>query len=213
MSFEIMIAEDHSLFREGLKYLLETEKCMHVTAMASDGEQCLQMLEKSAPDLLLLNIDMPRKNGFETLREIKSGKYGHLKVLILTAHREAGYVRRAVCAGADGYISKTADLKELLKAIHTLAEGKFYIQPDLEKNLDFNLTEEEENLLSLSKRETEVLIKVAEGMSNKEIATALHISERTVKNHLFCIFKKIKVSDRTQAAIMALRHTSMLDGD
>lgn len=207
MSFEIMIADDHPLFREGLKNLLETETGIHVAAMASDGAQCLRLLEKTTPDLLLLDIDMPHKNGFETLREIKSGTCGTLKILILTAHREEEYVRRAVCAGADGYLSKTADLKELLRAIHIVTEGKFYIQPDLEKNPDFRLTDEEERILSLSRREREVLANVADGMSNKEIATALHISERTVKNHLSCIFKKMRVSDRTQAAIMALRYT------
>ncbi|MBD5461391.1 MAG: response regulator transcription factor [Lachnospiraceae bacterium] len=209
MSFEIMIADDHPLFREGLRYLLETEKCMHVAAMAQCGAQCLELLEKEKPDLLLLDIDMPDKNGIETLSEIKNGKYRKIKVLMLTAHREAEYVRRAVCAGADGYISKTADLKELLRAIHIVSEGKFYIQPDLEKNTDFNLTDEEEKILSLSGREREVLAKVADGMSNKEISTVLHISEKTVKNHLSCIFKKMEVSDRTQAAIMALRHTSI----
>ncbi len=146
------------------------------------------------------NINMPEKNGIEVLREIKNENLS-IKVLMLTLHNEVEYLIKAVDCGVDGYIMKDSESAELKRAILMVFQGKNYIQPSLIPELNFRLANrdvEKDKIDFLTKRELEVLIEVANGMSNKEIALNLDISERTVKNHISNIFKKIDVSDRTQ---------------
>lgn len=203
-----MIADDHMLMREGIRKLLEFDGSIHVVAEASDGEECLQKLETVVPEVLLLDINMPKKNGIEVLEEIKR-KNIQIKVLILTVHNEIEYLLKAVDIGVDGYILKDSESVELKKAIKAVAAGESYIQPNLIPALNNRLMTrdvDKEKIESLTKRELEVLVQVANGMFNKEIATTLNISERTVKNHISNIFKKIEVSDRTQAAVFAIKN-------
>ncbi|MBQ7359450.1 MAG: response regulator transcription factor [Lachnospiraceae bacterium] len=210
MSIRVMLADDHSMIREGLKQLLEFDGSIEVVAQAGDGEECLDKLRQFVPDVLLLDINMPKKNGIEVLQEIREKSYGSdLKVLILTVHNEVEYLLKAVDIGVDGYILKDSGSAELKKAINSIMEGENYIQPSLIPALNSRLISrdtDKEKIDSLTKRELEVLIQVANGMFNKEIATTLDISERTVKNHISNIFKKIEVSDRTQAAVFAIRN-------
>lgn len=208
MSIKVMIVDDHILMREGLKQLLEFDESIEVIAQAGDGVECLELLKKVHPDVLLLDINMPNKNGIETLQEIRDKKM-NLKVLILTVHNELEYLIKAVDIGVDGYILKDSELCELKRAIQAVIDGESYIQPSLIPALNSRLIirdVDKEKTDSLTKRELEVLIQVANGMFNKEIATSLNISERTVKNHISSIFKKIEVSDRTQAAVFAIRN-------
>lgn len=208
MSIKVMLADDHILMREGIRQLLEFDGAIEVVGEANDGEECMDILEKIKPDVLLLDINMPKKNGVEVLGEIKKKKIP-VKVLILTVHNEIEYLLKAVDIGVDGYILKDSESAELKKAINAVMNDESYIQPNLIPALNNRLVArdvDKDKIDSLTKREMEVLIQVANGMFNKEIAIALNISERTVKNHISNIFKKIEVSDRTQAAVFAIRN-------
>ena len=208
MSIKVMIADDHVLMREGVKQLLEYDGSIKVISEAADGVECLKILETVTPDILLLDINMPNKNGIEVLEDIKN-KNIDIKILILTVHNEIEYLLRAVDIGVDGYILKDSESAELKKAINYIYNGENYIQPSLIPVLNSRLVNrnlDKEKIDSLTKRELEVLIQVAYGMFNKEIANILDISERTVKNHISNIFNKIDVNDRTQAAIFAIKN-------
>lgn len=208
MSTKVMIADDHSLIREGLKQLLEFDGSIEVVSEAANGIECLDKLDVFVPDVLLLDINMPEKNGLEVLEEIKKKEYS-IKVLILTVHNELEYLLKAVDIGVDGYILKDSKSDELKRAIQSVLSGENYIQASLIPALNNRLANrdiDKDKIDSLTSRELEVLIQVANGMINKEIATSLNISERTVKNHVSNIFKKIDVSDRTQAAVFAIKN-------
>lgn len=208
MTIKIMIADDHSMIREGLKNLLELDGDIQVIAEAVDGEDCLDKLQVVKPDVLLLDINMPKKNGLEVLKSLKSKK-SKLKVLVLTVHNEIEYLMKAVDIGVNGYVLKDSESAELKKAIFTVAEGESYIQPSLIPALNAKMIEtnkDAEKIKSLTRRELDVLKLLAVGMYNKEVGKRLEISERTVKNHVSNIFKKLGVTDRTQAAVFAIRN-------
>ena len=208
MCIKVMLADDHLLMREGIRNLLEFDGKIKVVDEASDGEECIERLIASQPEVLLLDINMPKKNGLEVLQKIREDKI-NVKVLILTVHNEIEYLIKAVDIGVDGYILKDSESAELKRAIDIVMKGESYIQPKLVPMLNNRLVSrdiDKDKIDSLTGREKEVLIQVANGMFNKEIATALNISERTVKNHLSNIFKKIDVSDRTQAAVFAIKN-------
>ena len=208
MSIKVMLADDHILMREGIRQLLEFDGSIDVVAEANDGEECIEKLLLAKPQILLLDINMPKKNGIEVLEEIKR-KNIDVKVLILTVHDEIEYLIKAVDIGVDGYILKDSESTELKRAISVIMNGESYIQPKLIPALNNRLVArdvDKDKIDSLTSRELEVLIQVANGMFNKEIATSLNMSERTVKNHISNIFKKIDVSDRTQAAVFAIKN-------
>ena len=203
-----MIADDHSMIREGLKQLLELEGDMKVVAEASDGKECLEIIGEVRPDVLLLDINMPEKNGLEVLQELNLTKK-RPKILILTVHNEVDYLLKAVEIGVDGYVLKDSESAELKKAIQTVVSGETYIQPDLIPALNSKRVErdsDKDKIDNLTRRELQVLKLLAVGSYNKEIAEKLGISERTVKNHVSNIFKKLEVTDRTQAAVFTIRN-------
>ena len=206
---EIIIADDHMMIREGLKQLLELDGTMKVIAEANDGEKCLNLLNKKIhPDILLLDINMPKKNGIEVLEYIKQNKIP-VKVLILTVHNEVEYLLKAVDIGIDGYLLKDSSYDELKEAIDVVIFGNTYIQPSLLPALNESMEDyalDKEKIECLTKRELDVLRLISEGCSNKKISDELTISERTVKNHISHIFRKIDVEDRTQAAVFAIRN-------
>ncbi len=205
----IMIADDHSMVREGIKQLLELDGDISVTSEASNGKQCIELLDEQRTDVLLLDINMPLMNGLQVLQYIRENRL-KIKVLILTIHNEVEYLMRAVELGVDGYVLKDSDSTVLKKAIFCVNRGEAFIQPELTPILKVKLEEKSNNQnnedSALTKREIEVLKLLAEGLFNKEIAYMLAISEKTVKNHVSNIFKKINVSDRTQAAVYAIRN-------
>ncbi|MCM1266706.1 MAG: response regulator transcription factor [Bacteroidales bacterium] len=208
MSIRVMIADDHSLIREGLRQLLEFDGSIEVVGEAANGVECLEHIEKYDPEVLLLDINMPEMNGIEVLKKMKEDK-SPVKVLILTVHSELEYLMNAVDIGVEGYIMKDSESSELKKAIRAVQDGENYIQSSLIPALNHQLIsrdEDKDKVAMLTNRELEVLVQVANGMFNKEIATNLNISERTVKNHISNIFKKIEVSDRTQAAVFAIKN-------
>ena len=208
MSIKVMLADDHVLCREGIKQLLEFDGSIEVISEVNDGEECLKQLESIMPQVLLLDINMPKKNGIEVLKEIRKKKYP-IKVLILTVHNEADYLLKAFDLGADGYMAKDSESSELKIAINNLLNGESYIQPKLIPLLNSKLIArdvDKARIDTLTKREKEILISIANGMSNREISSKLKISERTVKNHIFNLFKKIETNDRTQAAVFAIKN-------
>lgn len=203
-----MLVDDHILMREGIKNLLEFDGSIEVVSEASDGVECLSNLKNITPDIILLDINMPGKNGIEVLTEIKRRNIS-VKILMLTVHNEVEYLLKAIDIGADGYILKDTESTELKRAINYIIQGENYIQPSLIPALNSRLVNrdmDKEKIDSLTRRELEVLIQVSNGMFNKEIANSLDISERTVKNHISNIFKKIEVNDRTQAAVFAIKN-------
>jgi len=208
MAINVMITDDHSMIREGLKQLLELEGDFKVIAEAADGVECMSKLEVTVPDVLLLDINMPNMNGLEVLQQMKEKKI-KVKVLVLTIHSEVEYLLKAVDIGVNGYLLKDSESAELKKAITAVVNGENYIQPSLIPVLNAKMVDRDTDaakIESLTKRELEVLKNLSYGMYNKEIAEKLSISERTVKNHISNIFKKIEVTDRTQAAVFAIRN-------
>lgn len=208
MSIKLLIADDHAMVREGIKQLLELENDMEVVGEAGDGYECLNIANKANPDVVLLDLNMPNLDGLQVLHFMKQQKM-QCKVIVLTIHNEIDYLVKALDAGCDGYVLKDSDFDTLKKAILSVYSGEQYIEPALVPLLNVNLAERDvmkEKIHDLTKRELEVLKLVASGAFNKEIAASLNISERTVKNHVSNIFKKISVSDRTQAAVFAIKN-------
>lgn len=220
MSIKVMLADGQALFRAGIRNLLEADGDIEVTAEAGNGEECIARImeweeEASLPQILLLDMDMP--DGVKVLCKVKE-YMPEMKVSVLAAHEEPEYLSRALDMGADGYLSKDCSLWELRESIRTVINGITYIQPRLShlsedriscRNGDMGTGEKDgdrEKYESLTARERQVLEQVAEGLLNKEIAVSLDISEQTVKNHLYNVFRKLDVLDRTQAAVFAIRN-------
>lgn len=207
----ILIADDHSLMREGLKQILELESDIKVVSLVANGEDVIKDAQRYKPDVILLDINMPKMSGLDALRRLKDIGIDS-RIIMLTIHDAREYLYETIKIGASGYVLKDADSDTLLKAIRDVHKGKSYIQPSLSELLvkDINSKDEKskESLLieSLTKREYEVLTLIAEGMNNRDIAEKLFISEKTVKNHVSNIFKKIDVTDRVQAAIFTFRN-------
>lgn len=206
-----MIADDHVLVREGLKQLLELETDIDVIAQAGDGKEAVQQALEYTPDVVLLDINMPKMNGIEVLRRFKDLGVKS-KVIMLTIHEDKEYLFETMKIGANGYVLKDSDSDSLIKAIKGVNNGETYIQPSISSLLveDMDRKDNESNkellkIKSLTKREYEVLTLIAEGLSNRSIADKLYISEKTVKNHVSSILKKLEVNDRIQAAIFAFK--------
>lgn len=206
----VMIVDDHELIRDGLKKILEMEKDFHVAGVAEDGETALRMAQALKPDVMLLDINMKRLNGIRTLQRIKEMGLP-VKVIMLTIHSDREYLQETVRLGASGYVLKDTGTESLITAIRSVYEGNSYIHPSMADESAENLIRMESGpdpeRDKLTRRELEVIALIAEGLNNKEIADRLFISEKTVKNHVSNLFKKISVSDRTQAAIFAFKHS------
>lgn len=207
----VLIADDHSMVRHGLKQILELENDMVVVAQASNGREAVELTKQHNPDVVLMDINMPILNGLQAIKELKQERHPS-KVIVLTIHEDREYLFKTLQMGAQGYVLKDAEPSVLIDAIRNVSRGESYIQPNMTTELvkEFNrvtLNEKEKHDESnLTTREVEVLELIAEGMINKEIAQKLYISEKTVKNHVSSIFKKLNVSDRTQAAIYAFKN-------
>ncbi|MBP3594780.1 MAG: response regulator transcription factor [Lachnospiraceae bacterium] len=205
---KILIADDHSMIREGLKQLLELDGDIQVVGEAGNGEECLEVLKRVNPDVVLLDINMPVMNGLKMLEILRSSKYKNQKILILTIHNEVEYLMKAIDIGVEGYVLKDSDSSILKKAIYKVHAGEKYIDNSMVPLMNERVAQEKEKAEEdkLTRREIEVLKLLAEGLFNKEIAYKLSISEKTVKNHVSNIFKKIGVFDRTQAAVYAIKN-------
>lgn len=205
---KLMIVDDHKMIREGLKKLLEFDADIEVIDEADNGSDCVSKLKIIKPDIILLDINMPEMNGIDVVKTMKRRK-NRPKILMLTVHNEIDYLIKAIDLGVEGYLLKDSDSKELIRAVHCVYDGEKFIQPNLIPLLNSKLIArdlDKEKIEKLSEREIEVLRLVAVGLFNKEIGKKLSISERTVKNHLSSIFRKIDCTDRTQAAVFCIRN-------
>ncbi|MDN5351719.1 MAG: two-component system, NarL family, response regulator DegU [Clostridiales bacterium] len=207
---KVTIVDDHALIREGIKRLLDLEETIEVIALAGDGYEALESFKTQKPDVVLLDINMPNMGGIDCLKEIKAS-YPEIKTIMLTIHEDAEYLIETINIGAEGYVLKDADVSSLIHAIQNVVKGEVYIHPTLSGILVREYKRKDKNMedvigTNLTKREYEVIRLISKGYNNKEIAGELFISEKTVKNHVSNIFKKIKVTDRTQAALYAIKH-------
>lgn len=206
----ILIADDHPMLRQGIKQILELEEDFSVIAQASNADEAIRMAKDKTPDVILMDINMPGKSGIEAIKDLKQAMVPS-RIIVLTINQDRDYLFKALQLGAEGYVLKDAEPAVLTEAIRSVYKGQSFIQPNMTRELvrEFNrvtLHEKDRNEEeSLTAREIEVLCLIAEGMINKEIGKKLYISEKTVKNHVSNIFKKINVSDRTQAAIYAFK--------
>ncbi len=207
----IIIIDDHALVREGLRKLLELEKDIEVLDIAGDGQGAINMTRKLKPDVILMDINMPGTNGIEATKVIK-GEFPDIGIVALTAHEEEEYVLDLVRAGVSGYVLKDICPEKLVETIKEVAQGRSVIDPSITKLLFTEVNrlarggQSKEDGKSMTNREMDILKLLARGYSNKEIAGELLISEKTVKNHITSIFRKIKVEDRTQAVLYAVKH-------
>jgi DNA-binding NarL/FixJ family response regulator len=196
---QILIADDHYIVRLGLVALIGTEPDMEVVAQAADGAEALQLYEKFQPDLALLDMRMPVKNGVETAMEIRS-KFPHARIIMLTAFDGDDGIYKALQAGASGYVLKNATGEKLIPALRAVVAGQRWIPKEVATLLASRKTFEE-----LTPRELQVLNELAKGLANKEIADVLNITEYTVKDHLKNILGKLRVADRTEAVTKAIQ--------
>lgn len=206
---KVLVADDFDLIRQGVKRIIDFEEDIEVVGEATDGEQVLSLMAKHHPDVLLLDMNMPLKNGLEVLKILKE-KELITKIIILTVENDYKIIKEAIQIGADGYVLKESVGKEVVKAIYTVMNGDNFIDQSLVtllfQDLNQQNNQEKSKLDTLTKRELEILYHISNGLSNKEIGDKLFISEKTVKNYITKLFRKIDVSDRVKATIFAIEN-------
>ena len=209
---KVIVVDDHSLIREGLNRIISFEEDLIITGEFSNGEELLKNIDIKECNVILLDINMPIKSGIETLKELKAVS-NEIKVVMLTVENDRKTIMQAIELGADAYISKESAGAEVVNAIRNVYEGEKYIDKSLIKVMfsDFKKdasikNDEKDNLNFLTNRELNILFEISRGLKNKEIAEKLFLSEKTIKNYITSIFKKIEVEDRVQATIFAIRN-------
>ncbi len=216
---KIIIVDDHQLFREGVKRILDFENTFEVVAEGDDGTDIVNLYHNNQPDVVLMDINMPGKNGVEATADLLAA-YPDAKVMMLSIHDDESYVTHALKSGALGYMLKEMDADGIVDAIKVVANGGSYLHPKVTKNLvsefrrlsehenkgNFHQTEIRRPFHLLTKRECEVLQLLTDGQSNRVIGETLYISEKTVKNHVSSILQKMSVNDRTQAVVTAIKN-------
>lgn len=206
----VLICDDQEVVREGLRVILSSAADLEVVGLAGDGVEALELIPQTNPDLVLMDLKMPGVNGVQATRQIRS-HYPHIHVLVLTTYDADEWVFDAIRSGAAGYLLKDTPSSELVAAVRGTAAGKTHVDPAVAGKLFAqvaqNPTASDTTItVDLSEREREVLRLLAHGLTNTDIARQLHLSEGTVRNYVSAVFAKLGVSDRTQAAVIALRH-------
>jgi two-component system, NarL family, response regulator NreC len=205
-TIKILLADDHTIVRQGLKLILSAHPDMEVIGEAANGREAVELAQKLRPDVVLMDVAMPDWNGIEATRRL-IGANGRIKILVLSMHKEAVYVREILRAGARGYILKDAIDKELLSAVRSVAKGDGYISPAVSGALLNDYRKDVTDPVDLlSGREREVLQLIAEGKTNKEIATRLNLSVYTVDSHRGKIMEKLNLHSTGELVRFALKH-------
>ena len=204
---KLAITDDHALIREGLIRILSYEEDLEIVIESNSGEDLIAKLEYTKPDVILLAINMDKLDGVETLRIVKK-RWPDIKTVILTVEKQRRKIKEVLNSGADGYVLKESAGGEITSAIRAVMSGGRYIDKSLMQTMFMEelAGEKESKLDNLSDRELNVLIMLSKGMKNKEIADKLYLSEKTVKNYVTSIFRKIDVEDRVHATIFALEN-------
>lgn len=200
---KVMLVDDHTVLRDGLKNIIGLESDISHVEEAENGEDAIKKLEIIKPDVVVMDINLPGMNGVEATGMIKK-RYPNIKVLVLTMYNHDEYLMAALNQGADGYLLKDSPSEQVISAIRSVAKGESILHPSMTKKL-INYHQQQDDKL-LTHREKEVLMCLVEGLSNKEIAEKLFISDKTVKIHVSKIFKKINVKSRSQAVIYAVQN-------
>lgn len=203
MAIRILLADDHSLMREGLKQLLEMEEDFEVVGQANTGRELLNLVSGTPADVILLDINLPDMSGLKVL-ELLREKGCDIKVIMLTIHDDWEYVNQAIRLGAHGYLLKDVEAQSLYRAIRDVKAGKTYVHPNLAWDI---IAQKDKSMLldRLTAREREILYMVSKGLGNEDIAERLVISDKTVRNHVSNIYRKLGVKDRTQAALLGMK--------
>ncbi|OLB05013.1 MAG: response regulator transcription factor [Nitrospirae bacterium] len=209
---KVLIADDHRVVREGLMAILKTKENIEVVGEAQDGQEAIEKVRTLEPDVILMDVSMPRMGGVEATRQIKR-EFPHIGIIALTMYDEQQYIFDLVRAGATGYLLKDTESAQIVEAIRAIYRGESLIHPSVASKIlaEFSLLAQKKGKKpswedhDLTEREITVLRLVADGKTNKEIANNLDLSEKTVKNHVRNIFHKLQVYDRTQAAILGIR--------
>jgi NarL family two-component system response regulator LiaR len=208
---KILLVDDHPMLRQGIRQLLERERDFEVVAEAGDGEEAVRLASEFKPDIVLMDVGMPKVSGLEATRQIKA-QHSEIAVLVLTVHDEDEYIIGLLEAGASGYLLKSAYGEELVQAVRSIRTGGYALHPVVGQRLLKRAASHQlkpiklEGVEQRTTREIEVLKLAARGMSNREIATELGIGVRTVKGHLVSIFAKMRVGSRTEAVLRALKY-------
>lgn len=207
---KILLCDDQAVIRDGLEMLLTLEKDMQVVGSASDGAEAVELAAQKQPDLILMDLKMPGVNGIEATRDIRA-RFPHIKILVLTTYDDDEWVFDAIRAGASGYLLKDTPRQKIIEAIRGTMDGKSFLDPAVAGKLMNQISSNQKQPASilaekLTERELDVLRLLAKGFNNSDIARQLHLSEGTVRNHVSAILEKLGVSDRTQAAVIAIRH-------
>lgn len=210
-AIRVFLCDDHTLFRQGIRKLLELEKDIKVVGEANNGREMLDMLKKTGPDIILMDIGMPHMDGVVATYKVKKN-FPHIHIIALTIYGDEPHIFETIKAGAMGYLLKDVSVDELLEAIRTVYKGGALVQPVIATKLlkEFamldkrSIKEGDKFYNDLTEREKEVLRLIALGGTNKEIANKLGITEKTVKNHISNIFQTLHVNNRTKAALYAL---------
>jgi DNA-binding NarL/FixJ family response regulator len=208
----VLICDDQAIVCEGLQVILESDAAIQVMGIAHDGAEALEKVAALKPNLVLMDLKMPGMNGIQATRQLRA-LYPEIKVLVLTTYDADEWVFDAIRSGASGYLLKNTAPAALLAAVKGTAEGKTHVDPDVAGKLFAHVTRAEgytsskgsEEIESLSEREREVLQLIAKGLNNRQISEQLFLSEGTVRNYVSSIFSKLNVTDRTQAALIAVR--------
>ncbi len=209
----ILIADDQAIARQGLHVILNSEDDFEVVGQAKDGQEALELVETLQPDLVVMDLKMPRLNGVQATKAIKE-KFPNVAILVLTTYDLDDWVANAIRNGANGYLLKDTPPQELITAIRGTVQGKSYVDPNIagkmlqqmQQSMPSAPRERLELTEPLTERELDVLKLLATGLSNQEIAESLKLSEGTVRNYLSTLFGKLGVSDRTKAAVLAIQH-------
>ena len=212
-SIKVLIADDHVLVREGLRKLLELDENIEVITEVGDGQGAINIARKARPDVILMDVNMPGTDGIIATKVIKR-EFPSIKIIALTIYEDEEVVEM-VRAGVSAYVLKDVAGSELIDTIHRVMQGEIVIHPRVANRLvrELNRNDAKKNEIRLTKREKDVLDLLVKGNTNKEMADSMFISEKTVKNHLTSIFRKLSVKDRTQAAVYALKHNIVVDED
>lgn len=203
----VLIVDDHTVVRDGLQALISAEPSMHVVAAVGDGIEAVEFAKKLNPDVILMDLVMPHMDGIQATIEIKKDN-PDARILILTSFAEDHQVFAAIKSGATGYLMKDSSSEELIQAIRDIYKNKPVLQPEVAKRLMLDIRSQDDQSSqdkALTVREIEILEQVALGKTNQEIADELFVSERTVRTHITNILAKLGLSNRTQAALYALR--------
>jgi two-component system, NarL family, response regulator DegU len=207
-NIRLLIADDHALIRDGLQKILSLYQDFQVVGVAANGETAVTMAREHFPDIILMDINMPGKNGIEATRLIKD-ELPNVGIIALTIHDDDEYIFELVKAGVSAYLLKDIESDSLIETIRAVHRGETVFHPSISRKMygEFQrLARQSSQEETLSPREVDVLVLIARGKSNKEIGDELFISEKTVKNHITNIFRKIEVADRTQAALYAVKN-------